>query len=93
MKEELFYRPRAIGNVSAPGIGEHSARRPSCDTPITVFQKWLPQEKTTREVAGFMDIQYGGDRLLCFADVSNGLIDDGWTVVPVYEKRELTTTG
>lgn len=57
-----------------------------------MLQKRVLQEKTTGEVAGFMDIQYGGDCLLCFADVTDGLVDDGWTVVVVYEKWKFTTT-
>lgn len=92
-KEEVLNRPRAGEKVSAPETGESSAKRPSWDTPLTVLQKRLPQEETTGEVAGFMDIQYGGDRLLCFADVVDGLVDDGWTVAPVYEKRKANGGG
>ena len=92
-KEELLNRPRAGAKVSAPEAGEPSAKRPFWDTPLTVLQKRLPQEETTVEVAGFMDIQYGGDRLLCFADVVDGLVDDGWTVAPVYEKRKFNGGG
>lgn len=86
-KEELLNRPGAGAIVLTSETGEPFDRRPSDNTSLTVLQKRLPQEETTGEVAGFMDIQYGGDRLLCFADVVDGLVDDGWSVVPVYEKN------
>ncbi|KFZ17188.1 hypothetical protein V502_04695 [Pseudogymnoascus sp. VKM F-4520 (FW-2644)] len=92
-KEELLNRPRAGAKVLTPETGEPSAKGPYWDTPLTVLQKRLPQEETTGEVAGFMDIQYGGDRLLCFADVVDGLVDDGWAVAPVYEKRKFNGGG
>ncbi|OBT74295.1 hypothetical protein VF21_07380 [Pseudogymnoascus sp. 05NY08] len=85
--------PLAVPKYSAPKTRSSEKRRPSHDTPITVLQKQLPQEETTGEVAGFMDIQYGGDRLLCFADVVDGLVDDGWSVVPVDTKRKVNEGG
>jgi hypothetical protein len=85
--------PQARAKYSAPRIRGSYKRRPSYNTPITEIQKQLPQEETTGEVAGFMDIQYGGDCLLCFADVVDGLVDDGWSVVPVDAKRKVNASG
>ncbi|OBT49394.1 hypothetical protein VE00_00474 [Pseudogymnoascus sp. WSF 3629] len=85
--------PQARAKYSAPRTRGSYKRRPSYNTPITEIQKQLPQEETTGEVAGFMDIQYGGDRLLCFADVVDGLVDDGWSVVPVDAKRKVNASG
>lgn len=85
--------PQARAKYSAPRTRSSYKRRPSYNTPITEIQKQLPQEETTGEVAGFMDIQYGGDRLLCFADVVDGLVDDGWSVVPVDAKRNVNVSG
>jgi hypothetical protein len=64
---------------------------PSLAGSATPLHKQLPQEETTGEIAGFMhwsDLQslYNSDRLLCFADAVDGLIEDGWKVVSAPEK-------
>jgi hypothetical protein len=56
--------PPAVAKYTAPKTRSSYKRGPSFNTPLTVLGKRLPQEETTGEVAGFMDIQYGGDRLL-----------------------------
>lgn len=85
--------PPAVAKYTAPKTRSSYKRGPSFNTPLTVLGKRLPQEETTGEVAGFMDIQYGGDRLLCFADVVDGLVDDGWSVVPVDTERKVSASG
>jgi hypothetical protein len=64
---------------------------PSSAGSATPLHKQLPQEETTGEIAGFMHWSglqslYNSDRLLCFADAVDGLIEDGWKVVSAPEK-------
>jgi hypothetical protein len=88
-------------NETPPQVSTPEKRTPSgigLGTPslagsATLLNKQLPQEETTGEVAGFMhwsDIQslYNGDRLLCFADTVDGLIEDGWKVVLAPEEQK-----
>jgi hypothetical protein len=94
------------GQGSSPQASTPKQRTPSGKGPgtpslagsATPLHKQLPQGETTGEIAGFMhwsDIQslYNSDRLLCFADAVDGLIEDGWKVVSAPEKRKAGAAG
>jgi hypothetical protein len=96
-----------VGQGSSPQVSTPKKTTPSGKGPgtpslagsATPLRKQFPQEQTTGEIAGFMhwsDIQsvYNGDRLLCFADAVDGLIEEGWKVVPAApEKRKAGAAG
>jgi hypothetical protein len=92
--------------VSSPQVLTPKQRTPSGKGPgtpslaslATPLHKQLPQGETTGEITGFMywsDIQslYNTDNLLCFADIVDGLIEDGWKVVSTLEKRKAGMAG
>lgn len=81
-----------VGQGSSPTPSGRGLEKPSPADSATPLRRRFTDEGTG-EVAGFMhwsDIQsvYNGGELLCFADVVDGLIEDGWSVVPVTEKRK-----
>lgn len=99
-------RETPAGQGPSPQVSTPDKKTPSGKSPgtpslagfATPLDKLIPHEETTGEIAGFMhwsDIQsvYNGDRLLCFADVADGLIEDGWKVVLASEKRKASAAG
>ena len=77
------------------GKGRGSSSVADSATPLN---KQHPHEGTTGEIAGFMhwsDIQswHRGNRLLCFADAADELIEDGWKVVLEPEERRAGAAG
>jgi hypothetical protein len=108
-KQEKSRTPSAapLADQSAPpSLSTPKKETPSNESPSMSSSKksatprkiQITGEEITGEVAGFMhwaDVQsvYNGGRLLCFVDVVNGLIEDGWKLVPVPEKRKAGAAG
>ena len=105
VKTPTLHKETPTGQGSSPQVSTPKQRTsgkgpgtPSSAGSATPLQKQLPQEETTGEIAGFMqwsDTQslYNNDRLLCFADAVDGLIEDGWKIVSAPEKRKAGATG
>lgn len=100
VKNEPSDSQRSSTEVSTPAKGILSGKdheTPS-SAPVTLIRKQLSRQHVTGEVAGFMHwvdspSPYNVGTLLCFGDAVDDLMDEGWEVVPVAEKRKASAAG